>query len=236
MRVSSGFDLATRERVLLADDAEGTNPAFWQEFHETPVWKRFTTIYAATSENFERIADILNKMYAGQKYFTFDEVKHVFDTAIRSGGSANNPLDRIPVEVDVPVQESEPVPLGRNGKPLTASQIAWGEMARWSQTATSAQIAERRRTDPAYASFYHNNLVRSFEGVGDGVVEQNPHLLPQSSPTTAALNDDKLVAFAKRYNSMAAAEVRAARSKAINPLSADQFEKNLNDAIRLNLI
>jgi hypothetical protein len=236
MRVSNGFDLTTRERVLSVDDAEGTNPAFWLEFHDTPAWKRFTTIYAPTSENFERIVDILNKMYAGQKYFTFDEVKHVFDTAIHSGGSVNDPLDRIPVQVDVPVQESERVPLGRNGKPLSASQIAWGEMTRWSESATSAQIAERRRTDPAFASFYHTNLVRSFEEVGDGVVEQNPHLLSQAAPTTAALKDERLVAFARRYSAMSSAEVRAARSKAINPLSADQFEKDLNEAIRLNLI
>jgi hypothetical protein len=236
MQISNGVDIQTRQRVLSLDNAEGINPLFWQEFHETAVWKRFVNTYSATRENFERIVDILNKIYPGKDYFTLDQVTDVFNTAVNSGGSASDPLDRIPVEVAVPVQESEPVPVGRNGKPLSASQILWSQMTRWSETATSAEIAERRRTDPAFASFYHTNLVRSFDGVADSVVEQNPHLLPQGAPTMAALKDERLVSFARKYKSMSSAEVRAARSKAINPLSASQFEKDLNDAIRLNLV
>jgi hypothetical protein len=234
MRVANGFNVQTRERVLSLHNVDETNPAFWSEFHETAVWKRFVETYGTTPANLERIIEILTKLYPDQDYFTVDHVTHAFKTAINSGGSASDPLDRIPVQAVEPTPE--PVPTDKNGRPLSAAQLAWSEMTRWSESATSAQIAERRRTDPAYASFYHTNLVRSFEEVGDGVVEQNPHLLPQGAPTTAALKDERLVAFAKRYNSISAAEVRAARSKAINPLSAGQFEKDLNDAIKLNLL
>jgi hypothetical protein len=234
MRVANGFNVQTRERVLSLHNVDETNPAFWQEFHETAVWKRFVETYGTSPANLERIIDILIKLYPEQDYFTVDQVTHSFKTAMNSGGSASDPLDRIQVQEVEPTPE--PVATDKNGRPLSAAQIAWSEMIRWSETATSAQITERRRTDPAYASFYHKNLVRSFEGVGDGVVEQNPHLLPQGAPTTAALKNERLVAFAKRYQTMSSAEVRAARSKGINPLSAGQFEKDLNDAIKLNLL
>jgi hypothetical protein len=236
MNVENGFDLYTRERVLSMDNAEGTNPEFWQEFCGTAVWKRFAHVYGATQANFDRIADILNTMYPDQEFFTIDQVTDVFIAAIDSGGQVSNPLDKIPVQIEVPVQEPESAPTDRNGKKLSASQIAWGEMVRWSETSTSAQRAERRRTDPAYARFYHTNLLRSLDGVGDSLVDTNPHLLPQDAPTKAALKDDRLVEFARRYNSMSSAAVRSACSRAVNPLTADRFIKDMDDAIRLNLI
>src|SRR6267143_5507682 len=62
-----------------------------------------------------------------------------------------------------PVIEPE-VPKDKNGNVLSESQIAWGEMTRWSQTASSRQIEDRRRIDPAFESFYKTNLRRAAKG------------------------------------------------------------------------
>ena len=236
MKVSNGINLYTRERVLSVSNEDNGNPAFWEEFHITKVWKRFADIYGCTDANLNRIVAALHLMYPNRDYFRVEEVSDVFVTMIDSGGSVNDPLDRLPLEVEEPTPASTPVPVDRNGRKLSASQIAWGQMARWSETATSAQVTERRRTDPAYASFYHTNLVRSLDSVGDSALETNPHLVAQDAPTIAALKNSRLVEFSRRYKNMSSAEVRSARSKAANPLTADQFVKDVNDAIKLNLL
>src|SRR5690242_12666708 len=175
MRVINGYNAETRERVLSLHNVDETNPAFWQEFRDTNVWKRFVEMYVATPANFERIIDILTRLYPNQDYFSVDQVEHAFKTGLNSGGTVNDPLDRAPVEETV--SEPEPVQVDRNGRPLSASQIAFGEMSRFSETATSAQIKERKRVDPAYLRFVQHSLREQMNQPVDGdVTPFNPHL------------------------------------------------------------
>jgi hypothetical protein len=245
MHVSNGFDVQTRERVLSATNAGGTNPEFWAEFHGTAIWKRFVDVYGATPANLARVVDIVNTMYEGQEFFTLDQVTDVFTTAIDSGGSVKDPLDRITVQVEEPVEVPEPVPTDRNGRPLSASQIAWGEMARWSETASQSQRKERMRTDPAYRNFVEKNRAREFEGVGDSVVPMNPHLIPSEDPSQATVKAiaakagllvPQLLDWVKGYNATPSSQVRSLRSAASNPLGYEQYEKSFQAAIAAGLI
>jgi len=237
MNVISGYDLHTRERVLSATNTDGTNPEFWQEFRGTAVWKRFVHVYGATQANLDRIVGILNTMYPDQEYFTLDQVTDVFITAIDSGGSASDPLDRKPAEIEETVQEPKPVPTDKNGRPLSAAQIQWGEFSRWSAAASSAQVKERVRTDEAYAKFVRTNLRNEMDQPIDGDVRGplNPSL-EVKSPTQAALKNERLVAFAEKFRRMSASDARKAGRADINPATWSQFQKDTEDCIRLGLL
>jgi hypothetical protein len=94
-----------------------------------------------------------------------------------------------------PALEPE-VPRDKNGKPLSQSQIAWGEMARWSREASSQEIRERRRTDPAFASFYRLNIEREARET-----ESTQFQLAGLSAGQATASD-KLQRFAKLYQEL----------------------------------
>ncbi len=233
----------TRERVLSATNADGTNPEFWQEFHGTAIWKRFVDIYGATPANLDRIVDILNTMYGEQEFFNLDQVTDVFVTAVDSGGTAEDPLDRIPAEEPVP--EPEPVPTDKNGRPLSASQIQWSEMTRWSESASQSQRKERFVSTRHIEASWRNFSSARFEGVGDSVVAQNPHLLPKEDLSTATINGiaakagllvPQLLEWAKVYNSTPSSRVRSLRSAAANPLGYEQYNKSFEAAIAAGLI
>jgi len=102
--------------------------------------------------------------------------------------------------VERPVEEAEPevetVPVDRNGRPLSQSQIAWGEMARWSQQASSQDIRERRRTDPAFASFYRLNIERESRET------ESTQFAVAGLPTGQSTASEKLQRFAKLYQEL----------------------------------
>lgn len=243
MRISNGFDVLTRERVLSATDAEGTNPEFWQEFHGTTVWKRFVHVYGATDANLARIVSILNLMYPGQEFFTLDQVTDVFITAIDSGGSASDPLDRVPVQVTEPTPA--PAPLRADGNPMSESQQRWSEYRQFSESHSMKDCRERARVDSGYRSFMSKNIEREFEQAGDSVVPQNPHLLLAEDPSKAALKAiaakagllvPQLFEWVKIYNTTPANQVRSLRSAAANPLGYEQYEKSFQAALEAHLI
>jgi hypothetical protein len=240
MRVSHGINIHTRERVLSASNADEANPEFWREFRNTIAWKRFVDKYVSSGANLDRIAAILNTMYGEREYYTLDEVTDVFVTSINSGGISSDPLERRPVEIIEPVEEQKPVPVDRNGRPLSTSQIAWGEMTRWSEapTTSSAMIKERIRTEPGYAEFARTNMRRQMneEPVDGDARPLNPHLNPQAPPTPTAMKNERLVEFASRWRTMPAEAIKKAKRFDINPLTAQGFIDDEAQAIKLRLL
>ncbi len=131
-----------------------------------------------------------------------------------------------------PVIEPE-VPMDRNGNPLSASQIAWGEMTRWSQTASSKQIADRRRVDPAFESFYKTNLRREAQGTESTqfrLAGQQP-----SKPNVSGVSQE-LLNFATEFKKTPMDRVRVLRSPSLAPLTFEKYNQNLESAIAAGLV
>jgi hypothetical protein len=66
------------------------------------------------------------------------------------------------------------VPCGRDGRPLTSSQLEWRNFAIWANDpkTSSRDIAEKRRTSPSFNKFYIESLKREMnETPIDGAVE-----------------------------------------------------------------
>ena len=64
------------------------------------------------------------------------------------------------------------VPRGRDGHPLTSSQLEWRNFAIWANDpkTSSRDIAEKRRTSPSFQKFYVESLKREMEHEIDGAV------------------------------------------------------------------
>ena len=87
-------------------------------------------------------------------------------------------------------------PRGHDGKLLTQSQVAWGEMSRFAETASMAEINRRKATDPEFANFVRKNLEREMneQPVGDAVT-------PAGTPVKTSKANNELVEFVRRYHS-----------------------------------
>jgi hypothetical protein len=90
----------------------------------------------------------------------------------------------------------------RTGKLLTEAQIAWGEMARFAETASSDAIRQRKNVDGKFREFIATNLRREMQGeIGDAVT-------PAGQPTTKARVSQELTDFAFKYNRESIANLR----------------------------
>jgi hypothetical protein len=202
---------------------------FYEDLYATKTWERFARDFGNTPENRQSIEKVLDTLYADDEV-TVLRFEDALTTGMDSGAISRKPV--------APVAEPTPAPVDRNGRALSQSQIAFGEMTRWSQKATTAEVNDRKRRDPAYLRFVQSSLRKEMteEGVGDSVMEQNPHLEQQAPPIQSALNNAEIVEFVKKYNSMSADECRAARSKAQNPFGFQRFIDKTEEAIRLRLL
>jgi hypothetical protein len=135
-----------------------------------------------------------------------------------------------------PIAQEDDVQRTKNGVPLTEPQKKWDEYRTFSDSHSMQDIRNRVKVDAGFASFVRKTYEREMEGVGDSYVPSNPHLALQPPPTIAAMKDDYMVEFAKRYHAMSSAEVKSARSKAANPLTAAKFVADTERAIELRLI
>jgi len=178
--VENGFHIAyddagvevSRERVL-DDQPNADSSAFFSELAETPEWKVLSEKFDLTDEtNLAVVASVV----AGIPGKTLISVAQAAlrKIALAGGVTKFGAMIPRPIEQPAPVVEEPEVPRDKNGQPLSSAQLAWGEMTRWSLTASSREIAERRRCDPAYASFYRKNLERETNvPVGDAVTDLN---------------------------------------------------------------
>jgi hypothetical protein len=90
--------------------------------------------------------------------------------------------------------EEDNTPRDKNGKPLTQAQIAWGEMTRFAETASMADISRRKASDPAFANFVRKSLQQEMVHEIDGAVT------PIGQPTTKTRANQDLIEFAHKYN------------------------------------
>lgn len=102
----------------------------------------------------------------------------------------------------------------KNGKPLTAQQLKWQEFRQFAEQASMAEVNLRKKSDPEFANFVRKNLEREMQQpVGDSVENLNANRIAQTSGVPSDVR-----AFAVRYRTMSAADVKKELSPGMNPL------------------
>lgn len=236
-------DVATSDAVWIpaaGDSFTDDNLLFLEEIKMSPLAKKFLAKFQF-GPNFDTIMTTVDRLHPDAPFVTtglfLDAVKVLMTAA---------PEKLIPREV-VPaaVAPAPPAPaVDKNGRVLGSSQKAWQEHAEWSRTASSRDIAERRRIDPSFAKFYSSSLKLEMTQPIDGDLRPfNPHLTPSKPPSNAdvqgiaaqaSLLPHQLKAFAAEYVTTRASRVRFLRSTA-NPFHA-QYEASFQAAISAGLI
>ncbi len=124
-------------------------------------------------------------------------------------------------------------PVGRDGKPLTDSQLKWREYRQWSESHSADQCRARAKDDEGYGSFMHKNLTREFAapGVLDAVTP-----IGQSQ---GAKRTPELLEFARKYNKEKTENLRPKGGYVVldgRQLLHKDFVKTVDAAIAAGLI
>ena len=116
----------------------------------------------------------------------------------------------------------DPTPRDRNGKALTQSQLAWGEMTKFANESSMDAIRQRKYVDPKFRSFVETNMRREFaeQPVADGVENLNANRTPQARGVA-----EDVRAFATRYRTMSVADAKKLLSPGMNPDGPDAARK-----------
>jgi hypothetical protein len=255
--VDGGGEIRMSELLLIGRSAKGepiyrdvpSQDELVASLKQTAEWQEFRRRFDTTSEPNNRLLGFLfiTKLmpdYSGDDP-DLEDYKRLIRNVILAGGvvalpTIKNPDGTVVLEAgqyEFELCQAEPeqqpeseVPRDKNGKPLSPSQIAWGEMARWSHRASSQEIKERRRIDPAFASFYRLNIEREARETPSTQFE----LAGQSQNTKHATPD--LIAFAEAYRTTPVEKVRQLRSPAFNALGYKKYIANIEAALAAGLI
>jgi hypothetical protein len=202
-----------------------------EQLKASPEWQAFKERFDMSIESNHTLLGWLYAEKLGDDPGV-EDYQRLLKNIIRSGGvvTVRGTTYEFELKEHEPERVQPEVPRDRNGKPLSQSQIAWGEMARWSQQASSQDIRERRRTDPAFASFYRLNIEREARETPSTQFE----LAGQSQNTKQATPE--LIAFAEEYQKTPVERVRQLRSPAFNPLGYKTYINNIETALAAGLI
>jgi hypothetical protein len=184
------------------DDRDELVSSFKEIFATTDVGRNYKTNYFTKERSDDDCAKTIAaaQQIAGGPNISSRHLQHALTLLIDSGEIQ----PRFAVQAaQFEEPEEDTRPRDRNGKLLTPQQIAWGEMARFAETATPDAIRQRRHTDQVFAEFVRTNLRREMQEqpVGDAVS-------PAGQPTTKARASQELVDFARKYNAEPIANLR----------------------------
>jgi len=130
------------------------------------------------------------------------------------------------------------VPRDKNGKPLTAAQIAWGnqqrEYAEFTNKNSSQACNARARIDADYAKFLHNSNVQNMaQEIGGAVTPVG------DKPEVISANSD-LREFARRYNAAPAHTLKPRAGyvymEGVDPIAFAKFQDLVARAAAARLI
>jgi hypothetical protein len=185
---------ADGEITFTVDDREEVVGALKEIFRTTEVGKLYLKEFYTKERGDEDAEKILGAaiQIAGGPDISSRHLAHALTLLTDSGELKPKNLVQT-AQLEEPEEDTRP--RDRNGKLLTPQQIAWGEMARFAETATPDAIRQRRHTDQVFAEFVRTNLRREMQEqpVGDGVT-------PAGQPTTKARASQELVDFTSKYN------------------------------------
>jgi hypothetical protein len=176
-----------------SDDTDEVVSSLREIFSNTEIGQQYVTgDYVAKDgrDGYEEIVKAAVKV-AGGPMISIGSLTHALTLLIDSGELRPKKSKSAP-QLSEPEEDNRP--RGRDGKLLTAAQIAWGEMAGFAETASADAIRQRKNVDGKFREFVATNLRREMQGeIGDAVV-------PAGQPTTKVRISKDLVEFARKYN------------------------------------
>jgi hypothetical protein len=188
--------------VFSTDDDYEVESALKHIFNTTEVGQDYQKNYASMAridEDYDKLVRAASQI-AGSSFIHEGHLQHALTLLIDSG-------ELKPKKFTPAAQLAEPEddkrPRDRNGKLLTESQIAWGEMARFAETASADAIRQRKNVDGKFRDFIATNLRREMQEqpVGDAVTTAG-------QPTAKARASKELTDFAFKYNRESIANLR----------------------------
>jgi hypothetical protein len=196
-------------------------------------------IWAEFNDTFEPDDELLQAA-VGQllgKNPTLDQLENLLRSIIKAGGqltlkdsTGNRSQFAFQRREEEPVVEEPEVPVDRNGKPLSPSQLAWKEHHEWASTHSAADCQKRAQADPSFRKFRESSLrLESNVGVPDAVTNLN------TRASRKAASPD-LIAFADEFLRTPSSRVKVLRSPAANPNGYQQYLKNIEAATLAGLI
>ena len=171
--------------------------AVLQNLKNTDVWKRFARDYFTREREADYIA--LLQQTCERLAGSGDEVRysHVLKalTLLMDSGYYVKKSVRKPIEEPSAEPAAPAVPVDKNNKPLTASQLKWQEYRQWSETASASEVNLRRRSDPdGYGAYVRKSLEREMASeIGDAVKPSGDHEKKIKA-------NDELIDFVAKYN------------------------------------
>jgi hypothetical protein len=225
-----GFDVDSGERVFNPEPGnEAHNEAFRDDLFATPEWVELRSKFDLES-GMEIVNAVIDSVPEPK---ILSRVQSIIQRVVLAGGLTRfgNLTPRTLAELEL---EPEQVPVDRNGRPLSASQIAWGEMARWSQQASSQDIRERRRTDPAFASFYRLNIEREARQT------ESTQFAVAGQPTGQSTASERLQRFSKLYRELPTDRLKPRGGYIVLSdefrLTKSQFDNFVSDATNAGIL
>ena|SRR5438105_6860327 len=187
------FVVSDTEEFISAMDEIMTGTDIGQLYVE-----KYLTVETAPADN-ERVKAAAVRI-AGGPQISADDMARALSLLIENGQI--RPKNFKPV---TPVEAPEPDTTPRDkrtGKPLTAAQLAWGEMTRFANESSADAIRQRRHVDPRFAEFmrHHLRLEMQATPVADGVVPIGQSQGKKATP--------ELIAFAQKYTKEPSANFR----------------------------
>jgi hypothetical protein len=194
-------DLEGQIRFHSVEDEGEVTSALKEIFNSTDVGRDYKTNYYTKQTGDDDYGKLIKAaiQIAGSEMVSINDLTRALILLIDSGEIRRKNFTQA-AQLDEPEEDRRP--RDRNGKLLTDAQIAWGEMARFAETASVDAIRQRKHVDGKFREFVATNLRREMDRpVGDSVA-------PAGQPTTKARLTQELIDFARKYSKEPIANLR----------------------------
>lgn len=175
------------------DDREELVSSFKEIFATTDVGRNYKKNYFTKDRSDDDCAKMIAaaQQIAGGPNISIRYLTRALELLIASGElQPKNIAQAVPLEEP----EVDNRPRGRDGKPLTDSQLKWQEYRTWSESASSSERKLRMQSDPGYATFVRKAYQAEMnQEIGDAVT-------PSGAPTTKVRASQDLVSFVQKFH------------------------------------
>jgi hypothetical protein len=174
------------------DDRDEVIAALKEVFRTTDVGKLYLKDFYTKERGDDHAEKILGAaiQIAGSQNISVQHLTRALELLLDSGEIQ----PRVAVQA---TQLSEPEPdtrpKGRDGKPLSDSQLKWQEYRTWSETATSSDRKLRTQSDPGYATYVRKAYQAEMDQEIGGSVT------PLGQPTKKARASKEIESFAQKF-------------------------------------